>query len=61
MLYMKRSRLKTFNENSLDRFISDKKNVLNKTVSAKNLAGWMGGWMDGRESRVKDCLQQSKI
>jgi hypothetical protein len=20
----------------------------------------MGGWMDGRESRVKDCLQQSK-
>ena len=23
--------------------------------------GWMGGWMDGGESRVKDCLQQSKI
>jgi allantoicase len=23
--------------------------------------GWMGGWMDGWESRVKDCLQQSKI
>jgi hypothetical protein len=22
--------------------------------------GWMGGWMGGRESRVKDCLQQSK-
>jgi hypothetical protein len=22
--------------------------------------GWMGGWMDGWESRVKDCLQQSK-
>ena len=22
--------------------------------------GWMGGWMDGSESRVKDCLQQSK-
>jgi hypothetical protein len=21
----------------------------------------MGGWMDGRESRVKDCLQQPKI
>jgi hypothetical protein len=21
----------------------------------------MGGWMDGRESGVKDCLQQSKI
>jgi hypothetical protein len=20
----------------------------------------MGGWMGGRESRVKDCLQQSK-
>jgi hypothetical protein len=24
------------------------------------LVGWMGGWMGGRESRVKDCLQQSK-
>ena len=23
--------------------------------------GWKGGWMDGGESRVKDCLQQSKI
>jgi hypothetical protein len=23
--------------------------------------GWMGGWVGGRESRVKDCLQQSKI
>ena len=27
--------------------------------------GWVGGcvdgWMDGGESRVKDCLQQSKI
>ena len=22
--------------------------------------GWVGGWMDGWESRVKDCLQQSK-
>jgi hypothetical protein len=21
----------------------------------------MGGWVGGRESRVKDCLQQSKI
>jgi hypothetical protein len=37
-----------------------KKNVVYKTVSAKNLAGWMDGWMGGRESRVKDCLQQSK-
>ena len=30
----------------------------------KKLAGWMGGWMEGRKggwkSRVKDCLQQSK-
>jgi hypothetical protein len=25
------------------------------------MGGWMGGWMGGRESRVKDCLQQSKI
>ena len=23
--------------------------------------GWMDGWVDGWESRVKDCLQQSKI
>jgi hypothetical protein len=23
--------------------------------------GWVGGWMGGRESGVKDCLQQSKI
>jgi hypothetical protein len=22
--------------------------------------GLVGGWMEGRESRVKDCLQQSK-
>ena len=24
-------------------------------------SGWMGGWMGGSKSRVKDCLQQSKI
>ena len=23
--------------------------------------GWQDGWMDGCKSRVKDCLQQSKI
>ena len=32
--------------------------------SRKNLGewvdGWMDGWMDGSQSRVKDCLQQSK-
>ena len=40
---------------------------------AKNLAGWVDGWMDGwmdgwvggwmggGKSRVKDCLQQSKM
>ena len=22
--------------------------------------GWVDGWVEGRESRVKDCLQQSK-
>ena len=31
----------------------------------KNLAGWKDGrkdgWNGGRESRVKDCLQQSKM
>ena len=25
------------------------------------MGGWMDGWMDGSKSRVKDCLQQSKI
>jgi hypothetical protein len=25
------------------------------------MGGWVDGWMDGRESGVKDCLQQSKI
>jgi hypothetical protein len=35
-------------EKSLDCLISDeKKNVVHKTVSAKNLAGWMDGWLDG--------------
>ena len=29
-------------------------------MSRKYLGRWMGGWMDGGESRVKDCLQQSK-
>jgi hypothetical protein len=43
-------------ENSLDRFISEEKNVVYKTVSYKKLAGWVGGWV----SWVKDCLQQSK-
>ena len=23
--------------------------------------GWMDGWMGGSQSRVKDCLQQSKM
>jgi hypothetical protein len=25
------------------------------------MGGWVDGWVGGRESRVKDCLQQSKI
>ena len=25
------------------------------------LDGWVGGWMGGGESQVKDCLQQSKM
>ena len=24
------------------------------------MGGWVDGWMDGSQSRVKDCLQQSK-
>jgi hypothetical protein len=35
-------------ESSLDRFISEEKNVVYKTVSSKKLAGWMGGWMEGK-------------
>jgi hypothetical protein len=36
------------NENSLDHFISDEKKVIYKTVSAKNLAGWVDGWAAGK-------------
>ena len=25
------------------------------------VGGWVGGWLSGCQSRVKDCLQQSKI
>ena len=32
-----------------------------KTLLDGWMDGWVGGWMDGGESRVKDCLQQSKI
>jgi hypothetical protein len=31
-------------ENSLDRFISEEKKVVYKTVLSKKLAGWVGGW-----------------
>jgi hypothetical protein len=34
-------------ENSLDRFISEAKNVVYKTVLSKKLAGWVDGWVDG--------------
>ena len=29
-------------------------------LSIKKLGHWMDGWIGGGESRVKDCLQQSK-
>jgi hypothetical protein len=32
-----------------------------KTLLDGWMDGWMDGWVDGWESRVKDCLQQSKI
>ena len=32
-----------------------------KTLLEGRKDGWMGGWMDGSQSRVKDCLHQSKI
>ena len=38
------------------RFASKKWSVVGGWVD-----GWMDGWMDGCKSRVKDCLQQSKI
>ena len=25
------------------------------------MGGWVDGWVDGSQSRVKDCLQQSKL
>ena len=25
------------------------------------MEGWMDGWVEGSQSRVKDCLQQSKM
>ena len=32
------------------------------TVAQKTLLeGWKDGWVEGCKSRVKDCLQQSKI
>ena len=38
--------------------------IFRKTLSSGRVEGrvdgWMDGWMDGWESRVKDCLQQSK-
>jgi hypothetical protein len=53
---MKRSRLKTFNENSLDRFISDKKMLYIKRFQLKTLQdgwvdGWVDGWMDGWQGK----------
>ena len=36
-------------------------NFEQKILSRKYLVRWMDGWMDGGESWVKDCLQQSKI
>ena len=29
-------------------------------LSFKYSPGWVDEWMDGRKSRFKDCLQQSK-
>jgi hypothetical protein len=46
-------------EKSLDRFISEEKKVL--YIKRSRLKSLLDGWVDGRESRVKDCLQQSKM
>ena len=37
---------------------SEQKNL--KTLDGGWKEGWVDGWMDGSQSRVKDCLQQSK-
>ena len=44
--------MKFINTVIFDNNYSNKKSIV--------LDGWMGGWMDGRKSRFKDCLQQSK-
>ena len=31
-----------------------------KTLDGGRVDGWVDRWMGGRQSRVKDCLQQSK-
>ena len=48
----------------LDRFIIEvnyeNDNKLHKIFQIKKSSpGWVGGWLDGSESRFKDCLQQS--
>ena len=35
--------------------------IVKNTLYGGWMGGWMEGWKDGRKSRVKDCLQQSKI
>ena len=35
--------------------------VVQKTLLDGWKDGWMDGWVGGGKSRVKDCLQQSKI
>jgi hypothetical protein len=39
-----------------------KKNVVYKMVSAKNLAGWVGGWVAGKAGlRIAYSNQKTKI
>ena len=39
----------------LNMCVESELNIVGNTL----LVGWVGGWMDGSQSRVKDCLQQS--
>jgi hypothetical protein len=36
------------------------KGINNTGAPLVHVPGWVGGWMDGSKSRLKDCLQQSK-
>ena len=46
----------------MDGCVDGEKIGFDRKISCKNtlFGEWVDGWVDGRESQVKDCLQQSK-